>query len=688
MASPYQQQAFQRKLIYLFSIIALFTGAWLWRHHVVEAQAAPLGMLESSRGDVDLSGKFLQLSLTGMRGLVTSTLWMTATDNQRKNQWNQVDQNVRTLTKLQPHFIRPWIFQAWNLSYNVSVSLDRTSDKYFYIARGQELLAEGERQNRDNPEIRWTIGFTYQHKITMHDETNVLRSLLQLSMIPPNERDPARFLKTEGDTSAINWAEFEDFCKEHPQLVRRLHSGIQRDTRRETQRQFRCATANAVVQFLKDNYKVVSIYETPPPAAPNLWVRKDDRLLDETERFPVLPPAPGKEGRATNYIDPNAINSDTTLNDGHDSYALARAWFAYSMDPVPPPGDLPGENTQPTDRLRQRVPKNMMTSIFRQTGPRAASYMADRMEQEGWFDAGPWPIPDWFKERNNRFGDPKSSDPKDSSPAQVELKGPPLARDLWDQAFKLWHDHGVANHLLFDNEAELQNKKDDAAAFAKRHHLDSGSMPPNLRPEDLSEEERREFEAFRFMYAYGVHIRVTNILHHYHRAKFERLPEVVEARKLFYEADTKRISASPHEALERYLRPQAIPAFVKLVTLPENADVLADTLIQEELAEIEMKYLDLLNEEIKPAFQRSFQAGWGLPLAVRFQPDHFPGRIILTSPFVDDKGKSIITQQARDTTEQRRAKPGARQAQPPGEAPPPGPGGPAGPVPAGPGGPQ
>src|SRR5262249_13925245 len=131
MASPYQQQAFQRKLIYLFSIIALFTGSWLWRHYVVEVRAAPLGVLASSRGDVDLPGKFLQLSLTGMRGMVTAAMWMTVNENQRKNQWNELDQNVHTLTKLQPHFIRPWLFQAWNLSYNVSVSLDRTSDKYF-----------------------------------------------------------------------------------------------------------------------------------------------------------------------------------------------------------------------------------------------------------------------------------------------------------------------------------------------------------------------------------------------------------------------------------------------------------------------------------------------------------------------------------------------------------------------------
>jgi hypothetical protein len=665
MASPYQQQTFQRKLIYLFAIIVLLTGSWLWRRHVVEAQAAPLGVLESSRGDVDLPGKFLQLSLTGSRGLVTTALWMTAIDNQRKNQWNELEQNVHLLTKLQPHFITPWIFQAWNLSYNVSVSLDRTSDKYFYIARGQQLLAQGERQNRDSPEIRWTLGFTYQHKITMHDETNVLRSLLQLSMIPPNERDPNRFLvHGEGGTTTINWKEFEDFCKEHPQLVRRLHSGIQRDTRRETLRQFRCTTADAVVQFLKDNYKVLSVYETPTEAAPNLWVHKDDRLLDELERFPVLPPAPGKGGRATRGLDDGAINSDTPLNDGHDSYALARAWFAYSMDPVPPPGDLPGENSPVKDRLHQRVPKSMMTSIFRQSGPRAASYMADRMEQEGWFDAGPWPIPDWFKERNNRFEDPDKG-----PPAQVELRGVPLTKALWDDAYAQWQRHGVDNHLIFENEADLQNKKDDADKFRKRYNLPEGSLPPSLRPEDLPASDRetvwREYEAYRFMHAYGVHTRVTNILHHYHRAKFEKLPETILARKLFYEADTKRISASPHEALERYLRPEAIAAFVKLVLKEENADVRNDVLIQEEMAEIELKYLDLLNEEVKPAFQKALQGGGGLPLAVRLKAENFPGRIILTSPFVDEKGKPIISQQAQQTAEQRRVKPGAKPPQQP-----------------------
>ena len=367
MASPHQQQAFQRKLIYLGCIIVLFTGAWLWRHYAVETQANTLGVRELSRGDVNVSDKLVRLTLTGSRGLLTTVLWMTAIDEQKKNQWNQLEKTVGTLTTLQPHFTTPWLFQSWNLSYNVSVELDRLSDKYFYIARGIELLAEGERQNHNNPDLRWSLGFTYQHKICLHDETNYLRSLFQLSMIPPNERDPSRF-RIVGDDgrSEINLKEFEQFSKDHPQLVRRLHSGIQRHLRRDTQRQFRCAHPENVVQFLADNYKVLSLYEPTEPAPANGWVKKEDRLLPETERFPILPPAPGKTPRLNQAFDPDCLHSNSPLNDGADGYLMAQAWYGYSMEPLPPPSDLPGESLPVEDRVHQRLPKGMMTSIFRQ----------------------------------------------------------------------------------------------------------------------------------------------------------------------------------------------------------------------------------------------------------------------------------------------------------------------------------
>ena len=72
----------------------------------------------------------------------------------------------------------------------MSVESDRIRDKYFYMTRGIQLLAEGERQNKNNPDLRFSMGFYNQHKIGLSDESNTLRCLYQMSCIDPLERDP------------------------------------------------------------------------------------------------------------------------------------------------------------------------------------------------------------------------------------------------------------------------------------------------------------------------------------------------------------------------------------------------------------------------------------------------------------------------------------------------------------------
>src|SRR5271166_2388650 len=136
MASTLQQQSFQRKLIYLAIIMALLSASWVYRSYVVEAKATELGMLEENRGNVKLAGAAVRLSLTGSRGLAICILWNVAMDLQKKNKWSELELVTLSLSQLQPHFISPWMFQSWNLAYNVSVEADRVRDKYFYIVRG------------------------------------------------------------------------------------------------------------------------------------------------------------------------------------------------------------------------------------------------------------------------------------------------------------------------------------------------------------------------------------------------------------------------------------------------------------------------------------------------------------------------------------------------------------------------
>src|SRR5262245_5197367 len=332
MASPYQQQVFQRKLIYLALIVALFTGSYFRPGRVNPGQGGPAGHREGRRCEGRAARRRgpprpARLARAGHLHPRTKAI-----DKQKKNQWNEMEVLVRSLTKLQPHFITPWLFQSWNLAYNVSVESDRVRDKYFYITRGIELLAEGERQNQYHPDLRWSIGWYTQQKIMQSDEKNYKRSLLQLSMIPPNERDQARFWKQGDEGPVFNYEEFEAFCRQHPQLVRRLKEGIHRETAHERKKQFTCEKPEQVVLFLEENYNVPSLYRVEPlpanvAAHDRAWVAtKKDVLLDPLNRFPVVPVEEGK-------FDRSALVTDFTPRDDIDGYTVSHAWFSYAQEP-------------------------------------------------------------------------------------------------------------------------------------------------------------------------------------------------------------------------------------------------------------------------------------------------------------------------------------------------------------------
>lgn len=585
MASPFQRQALQRKLIYGASVLVLFTAAYLWRAKGVDAQARDLSIREESRGEVDLLGALVRLSTMGLRGVATCYEWTNAQEAQKKNQWNELELHVRTLTKLQPHFITPWIFQGWNLAYNVSVESDRVNDKYFYIARGIGLLAQGERQNLDNPDIRWSIGFFTQHKIGQSDETNVLRSLSQLSMIPPNERDPGRFWsKREKSGQEINLTELEDFCKVHPQLVRRLREGMRRERRSDQLRQFRCERAEDLVQFLEDNFRVPSLWMDPVrPSAAGAWKPRQDKFKPLADRFPVLPPRHETPRPWQQPPDKTALHDQSDLSDEDDAYQIARAWFSYAQEPLPKPAKLPGDSEPIVNRVYQRLPQHMMTIIFRCHPAQAQRFTAERLQEEGWFDASGWFIPDWFRDWGDRFADGK--------PAVVGEKGWGLK--AWQTTFEQWKNYGEANHLLITNPAEEQNLKKRAHAFAAKYGLEEGALAPPLREEDLDAETREEFFAWKFLRQLNQYNRICNFPYHYNRAQVESRPETVQARKTFFEAlDAQRMRNDEAAALDKYLEPAGVKAWRDKVLL-SNKIFRRDSLIQEQTFEVQLRYIYL-----------------------------------------------------------------------------------------------
>jgi hypothetical protein len=644
MASPFQQQVRLRKFLYLGLIVVLFTASIVWRRSVIDGLATRLAIREESRGEVELLGSFVRLSLTGSRGLVTCILWDNAIEKQKKNQWNQLEVLVDSLTRLQPHFTTPWLFQSWNLSYNVSVESDRPRDKYYYMSRGIELLARGERQNHDHPDLRWSIGFYTQHKIGQSDETNYLRSLFQLSTIPPGERDPARFWKQTPSGPVLDYLEFEKFCSEHPQLVRRLHRGVTKETVRDRKHLFLCERPEDVVQFLDDNFSVPSIYVVKPfpadsPAQARGWTRSKDTLLEPENRFPVLPPPHPRP------FDPDALTSASTLRDDVNGFAAAQAWYAYAQEPLPAPGPLPGSSLDITDPAHQRRPKRLTTLIFRHYPPMGRRYIAERLQSEGWYDGEGWDGTDLFR---------GSKEPTQAGKVFLFGKGVNWSGEAWARAKAAWQKHGEDNHLIFPGPGAEETTKELAKRFAERYKMQLYGPPPQLAEDQLDPAQLREYQAAKFMYEYEFYRNLTNFKHHYIRAIVETLPETVQCRKLFYKAEQANLDGSPPLALRIYGTPVEIdfggekrkldPLTAWREILMGNKDFRRDSFMQEVTAEIQARYMIVWNRYTGASLKKKLtEAAPVLPLVPVFNADTFRGPITL-GPFdiKDDEGVPLI----------------------------------------------
>jgi hypothetical protein len=135
------------------------------------------GLSQTELGEVDPTSETVRLGTLGMRGVGSSVLWWTATQFQMKKDWTQLRATLDQISKLQPHSVAVWRYQAWNLSYNVSVAFDDYHDKFFWVIEGLNYMLEGVRLNDKEPRLYWDMGWFISNKIGRADEAKYYRRL-------------------------------------------------------------------------------------------------------------------------------------------------------------------------------------------------------------------------------------------------------------------------------------------------------------------------------------------------------------------------------------------------------------------------------------------------------------------------------------------------------------------------------
>lgn len=489
----------------------------------IRYQAEDQELRERDAGDPEVAGALAQVTLIGVRGFVVSWLWHETTNAQKRGEYHEMERKALMLTKVQPHFITPWVFQAWNISYNVSVETDKLGDQYYYIARGISLLAEGDRANTrthrrgdkvymvGSPDIRYQLGFYAQNKFSVSDKVATLYSLSQLSMIPSTERDPARF-RTQPN-SPVDPDRFREFCEKNPQLVRRLKTKLN------------LKKPEDVVDFLAVNRQIPARYDVATGQA-----------LPEDRAFPVLPMADeGADPRLASFLgDLRRQESDNTSAgpDSIDIRMVARAWFEHCLSVVPPPKEgVPAMTPQKDeyDRFRYRIPERPALIVVRFQPARAQNYVAERMQKEGWFDSTSFWNPDAGSDRDAKWFPSVRS--REAAPVVV-LKAGTNARAEWEKAYNLWQEFGRKNGLNPENRL----RQDELARTAAQKGLqpDQEYTDEQLAAKGLTREHAGAARALMF---YDQNRQITQYQKFLDESLAEMEPDLALAKQLIWDAD-------------------------------------------------------------------------------------------------------------------------------------------------------
>jgi len=132
---------------------------------------------------------FATVAMGAFRGLVVDILWMRADRLKDQGQFFDARQLAEWITTLQPRFGAVWEFHAWNMAYNISVTIpaSQPDQRWRWVKNGYELLRDqGIPLNPRCIELYRELSRIFHHKIgAVSDDAHEYYKLqLALAMQP------------------------------------------------------------------------------------------------------------------------------------------------------------------------------------------------------------------------------------------------------------------------------------------------------------------------------------------------------------------------------------------------------------------------------------------------------------------------------------------------------------------------
>ncbi|MFO0858927.1 MAG: hypothetical protein U0570_00110 [Phycisphaerales bacterium] len=108
----------------------------------------------------------LGIALGAFRGVFVNYLWLRANELKQEGKFFELNQLAEAITTLQPRFPRVWVFHAWNMAYNISVSTQTRTERWYWVQKGIQLLRNrGIVQNPNDMLLHKELAWIFLHKI-------------------------------------------------------------------------------------------------------------------------------------------------------------------------------------------------------------------------------------------------------------------------------------------------------------------------------------------------------------------------------------------------------------------------------------------------------------------------------------------------------------------------------------------
>jgi len=156
-------------LICVMLILALLVSMGLLLQPRIEQARARSGFAQQATPlkDVPAGEFFGTVLLGGFRAIAVDLIWVKAQEAEKNRDWHRYFLLSQLIASLQPRFIEVWIFNSWNMTYNLSLTASTDKEGWEWVKKGIAFGEEGFERNKELPEswkLAWNIGYYYYHK--------------------------------------------------------------------------------------------------------------------------------------------------------------------------------------------------------------------------------------------------------------------------------------------------------------------------------------------------------------------------------------------------------------------------------------------------------------------------------------------------------------------------------------------